>query len=139
MTEPSGYSPRSFRSIADRPTLYDGWSRYRTTQATPYTAGQSGYTFGPFGPVADHRPLTPACPSMRTQNRELHNTHNSHTHRSNIMVPPPATHYNHTIPTHGHMVEYCSTTREPERYRAGASNINRTSNTHLRHPWVESR
>jgi hypothetical protein len=47
---------------------------------------------------------------------------------------PPATHYNHAIPPHGHMAEYCSTTRGPERYRAGAGDINRTTNTHLRRP-----
>jgi hypothetical protein len=29
--------------------------------------------------------------------------------------------------------------REPERYRAGAGDINRTPNTHLKHPWEESR
>jgi hypothetical protein len=52
---------------------------------------------------------------------------------------PPATHYNHAMPPHGHRAEYCSATREPERYRAGAGDINRTSNTHLGHPWEESR
>jgi hypothetical protein len=54
MTEPSGYIPGPFDSIADRPALYDGRSGYGTTQAASYTNGQSGYTFGPFGPVADH-------------------------------------------------------------------------------------
>jgi hypothetical protein len=32
------------------------------------------------------------------------------------------------------MAEYCSATREPERYRAGAGDINMTPSTHLRHP-----
>jgi hypothetical protein len=30
------------------------------------------------------------------------------------------------MPLHGHRAEYCSATREPERYRAGAGDINRT-------------
>jgi hypothetical protein len=53
MTEPSGYSPGPFDPIADRPALYDEWSEYETTQAAPYTVGQSGYTFEQFVPVAD--------------------------------------------------------------------------------------
>jgi hypothetical protein len=40
MTEPSGYSPRPFGPIADRPVLYDRRSGYETTQAAPYTTGQ---------------------------------------------------------------------------------------------------
>jgi hypothetical protein len=52
---------------------------------------------------------------------------------------PPATHYNHAIPPHGYRAEYYSAIREPERYRAGDGDINRTPNTHLKHPWEESR
>jgi hypothetical protein len=40
---------------------------------------------------------------------------------------------------HGHMAEYYSDTREPDRYRAGGGGINMTPNTQLGHPWEESR
>jgi hypothetical protein len=38
------------------------------------------------------------------------------------------------MPPHVHRVEYSSATRELE-----SGGINRTPNTHLRHPWEESR
>jgi hypothetical protein len=49
------------------------------------------------------------------------------------------TYYNHAMPPHGHRAENSSVTREPERNRAGGGGINRTYNTHLGHPWEESR
>jgi hypothetical protein len=115
------------------PALYDGQSGYETTQAAPYTSGQSGHTFGLFGPVADH--LAPyAGPSGYAYVEPRAAQPFPHSSQQQYGAPP-ATHYNHAMPPHG----YCSATREPERYRAGAGDINRTSNTHLRHPWEESR
>jgi hypothetical protein len=70
--------------------------------------------------------------------QELHNMNSSHTHHNNTMVPP-TTYYNHSMPPHVHKAEYSSATREPERYRGGGGGINRIPNTHLRHPWEESR
>jgi hypothetical protein len=105
----------------------------------PYTAGQSRYTFGPFGPVADH--LTSyAGPSgyAYVESRAMQYTQFPHSTQQHYGVPP-ATHYNHAIPPHGHRAEYRSATREPERCRAGAGDINRIPNTHLKHPWEESR
>jgi hypothetical protein len=43
------------------------------------------------------------------------------------------------MPPHEHMAEYSLATREPERYREEGGCINRTPNTHLEHPWEESR
>jgi hypothetical protein len=37
------------------------------------------------------------------------------------------------------MAKYSSATSDPERYRTGGGGINRTPNTHLGHPWEESR
>jgi hypothetical protein len=139
MTEPSGYSPGPFGPIADHPVLYDRWSGYETTQAAPYTAGQSGYTFGPFGPVADH-PTSYAGPSgyAYAEPRAARYTHFPHSSQQHYGAPP-AIHYNHAIPPHGHRAEYCSATREPKRYRAEPGDINRTPNTHLKHSWEENR
>jgi hypothetical protein len=134
MTDPSGYSPGPFGLIADRPVLYGRRSGYETAQVAPYTAGQSGYTFRPFGPVADH-PASYAGPSgyAYAEPRAVQYTQFPHSSQQHYGAPP-ATHYNHVIPPHGHRVEYCSATREHERYRAGAGDINRTPNTHLKHP-----
>jgi hypothetical protein len=139
MTDPSGYSPGPFGPITDRLVLYGRRSGYETTQVAPYTAGQSGYTFRPFGQVTDH-PASYVGPSRyayteprAAQYAQFPNSSQQH------YGAPPATHYSHTIPPHGHRAEYCSSTREPERYRAGAGDINRTHNTHLKHPWEESR
>jgi hypothetical protein len=137
MTESSGYSPRPFGSIANRPAPYDERSGYETIQAAPYMAEQSGHTFGPFGPVADH-PVPYAGPfgyAYAEPRAAQPFPHSSQQHYG----APPTTHYNHAIPPHGHRAEYCSATIEPERYMAGAGDINRTSSTHLRHPWEESR
>jgi hypothetical protein len=43
------------------------------------------------------------------------------------------------MPPHVHRAEYSSTTRDPERYRAGGGGINKTPNTYLGHPYEESR
>jgi hypothetical protein len=139
MADPSGYSPGPFGPIADRPVLYDRRSGYETTHAAPYTAGQSGYTFGPFGQVTDH-PASYVGPSgyAYTEPRAAQYAQFPHSSQQHYGAPP-ATHYNHTIPPHGHRAEYCSAIREPERYRAGAGDINRTPSTHLKHPWEESR
>jgi hypothetical protein len=134
MPEPSGYSLGPFDPITDCPALYDRRSGYGTTQAAPYMAGQSGYTFGPFGLVADHpTPYTGPSGHAYVEPRAAQYTQFPYSSQQHYGAPP-ATHYNHTIPTHGHRVEYCSATREPKRYRAGAGDINRTPNTHLRHP-----
>jgi hypothetical protein len=50
----------------------------------------------------------------------------------------PVAYCNHAMPPHIHRAGYSLATREPERYRAGGGGINRTPNTHLRHPWEES-
>jgi hypothetical protein len=113
MTDPSRYRPRPFDPIADRPVLYDRRSGYKTTHVAPYTAEQSRYAY--VEPIVVQYAQFP---------------HSSQQHYG----APPATHYNPTIPPHGHRAEYCSATREPERYRAGAGDINRTPNTHLKHP-----
>jgi hypothetical protein len=102
MTEPSGYSPGPFGPITNRPVLYDGRSGYETTQAAPYTTRKSGYIFRPFGPVTDH--LAPyAGPSGHAyaKLRVAQYTQFPHSSQQHYCVPP-ATHYNHTIPTHGH-------------------------------------
>jgi hypothetical protein len=139
MTDPFGYSLGPFGPIADRPVLYDRRSGYETAQVAPYTTGQSGYTFRPFGPVADH-PTSYVGPSgyAYVEPRAAQYTQFPHSSQQHYGAPP-TTHYNHAIPPHGHRAEYCSATREPERYRAGAGDINRTPNTHLKHPWEESR
>jgi hypothetical protein len=134
MTDPSGYNPGPFAPITDRPVLYDRRSGYETTHVAPYTAGQSGYTFGPFGQVADH-PTSYAGPFgyAYAEPRAAQYTQFPHSSQQHYGAPP-ATHYNHTIPPHGHRAKYCSATRESQRYRAGAGDINRTPNTHLKHP-----
>jgi hypothetical protein len=134
MTDPSGYNPRPFDPIADRPILYDRRSGYETTQVAPYTAGQSGYTFGPFGQVTDH-PTSYAGPSgyAYAEPRAAQYAQFPHSSQQHYGAPP-ATHYNHAIPPYGHRAEYCSATKEPERYRAGAGDINRTPSTHIKHP-----
>jgi hypothetical protein len=139
MTDPSGYSPGPFDPIADRPVLYDRRSGYEAIQVAPYTARQSGYTFGPFGPVVDH-PASYAGPSgyAYAEPRAAQYTKFPHSSQQHYSAPP-TTHYNHAIPPQGHRAEYYSATREPERYSAGAGDINRTPNTHLKHPWEESR
>jgi hypothetical protein len=76
---------------------------------------------------------------MRTQNRELHNIHSSHTHLSNTMVPQLTTYYNHVMQPHEHRDEYSLATKERNRDRAGGGGINRTTSTHLGHPWEERR
>jgi hypothetical protein len=131
MTDPSRYSPGPFGPIADRPVLYDRRFGYETTQVAPYMTGQSGYNFGPFGPVADH-PASYAGPSgyAYAEPRATKYTQFPHSSQQHYGAPP-ATHYNHAIPPHGHRVEYCSATRELERYRARAGDINRTPNTRL--------
>jgi uncharacterized protein YbjT (DUF2867 family) len=118
MTDPSGYSPGPFDPIVDRPVLYNMRSGYETTQVAPYTAGQSGYIFGPFGQVADH-PASYAGPSgyAYAEPRAAQYAQFPHSSQQHYGAPP-ATHYNHTIPPHGHRAEYCSATREHERYRA---------------------
>jgi hypothetical protein len=139
MTEPSGYNTGPFGPIADRPVLYDRRSGYETAQAAPYTAGQSGYTFGPFGSVADHpTPYARPYGYAYAEPRAAQYTQFPHSSQQHYGAPP-ATHYNHAIPPHGHRAEYCLSTREPKSYRAGASDINRTPNTHLKNPWEESR
>jgi hypothetical protein len=139
MTDPSGYSPGPFGPIVDRPVLYDRRSGYEIAQVAPYMAGQSRYTFRPFGPVVDHL-ASYARPSRYAyvEPRAAQYTQFPHSSQQHCGAPP-ATHYNHAIPPHGHRAEYYSATREPERYRVGAGDINRTPNTHLKYPWEERR
>jgi hypothetical protein len=105
MTDPSEYNPRPFGPIADRPVLYDRRSGYETTHVAPYTAGQSRYTFGPFGQVANH-PTSYAGPSgyAYAEPRAAQYAQFPHSSQQHYGAPP-ATHYNHVIPPHGHRAE----------------------------------
>jgi hypothetical protein len=138
MTRSSEYNPGPFSPIVDRPVPYDGRSGYETTQVVPYMVRQSRYTLGPFGPVTD-RPTSYVGPSGYVYVEPIVAQYTQFPHPSQQHYSaPPATYYNHALPPHGHMAEYSSATREPKRYRVGGGGINRTPNTHLRHPWEES-
>jgi hypothetical protein len=137
-TGSSRYNPGPFGLIVDRPTLYDGRSRYQTIQATPYTTGQSGYTLGRFCLVVDFlAPYARLSGYAYGELRVAQYTQFPHPSQQHYGAPP-ATYYNHAIPPHEHMAEYSSATREPERCRAGGGGINITPSTHLGHPWEES-
>jgi hypothetical protein len=102
-------------------------------------AGTSGYNLKPFGLVADRpSPYAGRSGFAYTELGAAQYAQFRHPSQQNYATPPTA-YYNHAMPPHVHRVEYFSATREPERYRARGGGINRTPNTHLRHPLEESR
>jgi hypothetical protein len=113
---------------------YVRWSRFGTTQTMPYTVGQSKYALGPFDPL---RRTIWVC-VQRTRRCTISIVPTPIAGSQQHYTTSPASYCNHAMPPHMHRARYSLATREPERYRAGGGGINRTPNTHLRHPWEES-
>jgi hypothetical protein len=84
------------------------------------------------------QPLRPDHSDTHTQNAELHSMDHFRTHHSNTMTPT----WQHIITMSHHLIQrvkHSLAIQEPERYRAGGGNTNRTPNMNFEHPWEESR